>query len=62
MRKAEVVAAVDGGLLAIDDACDRYSISLEEFTGWCRAIERSGLRALRVIRAQRYRELFLARS
>lgn len=30
-RKAEVVAAVAGGLLGVDDACKRYSLSLEEF-------------------------------
>ena len=29
-RKAEVVAAVDGGLLSIGEACDRYGLTLEE--------------------------------
>lgn len=36
-RKAEVVAAVVGGLLTVDDACERYSLSLwEEFVSWLR--------------------------
>ena len=50
-RKAQVVAAVTGGLLSIDEACDLYSLSLEEFIAWQRAVEREGLRGLRVTRA-----------
>jgi transposase len=60
-RKAEVVAAVDGGLLTVDEACQRYSISLEEFTSWKRAIDRSGMKGLRVTRLKHYREMY-ARS
>ena len=30
-RKAEVVAAVNGGLLTVNEVCDRYDLSLEEF-------------------------------
>jgi hypothetical protein len=30
-RKAEVVAAVRGGLLTVDEACQLYSLSIEEF-------------------------------
>lgn len=51
-RKAEVVAAVSGGLLSIDEACDRYAISFEEFTGWQRAVTRSGVPGLRVTRSK----------
>ena len=40
-RKAEVVAAVAGGLLTVDEACARYTLSLEEFTSWQRAVDRS---------------------
>lgn len=29
-RKAEVLAAIDGGLLSFDEACDRYRLSNEE--------------------------------
>jgi hypothetical protein len=57
-RKAEVVAAIHGGLLTIDEACERYCIDLEELACWQRAIERSGMHALRVTRTQHYRELW----
>ena len=54
-RKAEVVAAVSGGLLSVDEACKRYSLSLEEFTSWQRAVERSGMPGLRV---KHYRDVY----
>ena len=57
-RKAEVVAAVKGGLLTTDEACERYSLSIEEFTSWQRAVDRAGLAGLRVTRTQHYRALF----
>ena len=50
-RKAEVVAAVAGGLLSFDDACERYSLSVEELTSWQRAVNRSGMPGLRVTRS-----------
>ena len=56
-RKAEVVAAIEGGLLSIDEACDRYSLGLEELASWQRGIERSGMKGLRVTHLQHYREL-----
>jgi Protein of unknown function (DUF1153) len=40
-RKAEVVAAVRGGLLSLDEACRRYTLTVEEFLAWQRAIDRS---------------------
>ncbi len=39
-RKAEVVAAVNGGLLSINDACERYDLTLAEFASWQRAVDR----------------------
>ncbi len=57
-RKAEVVAAVNGGLLSVDDVCDRYSLTLEEFAGWQRAVDRSGMPGLRVTRIQHYKSLY----
>ncbi len=47
-RKAEVVAAVNGGLLSLEEACDRYDLSLEEFISWQESIDKSGLPGLRV--------------
>ncbi len=56
-RKAEVVAAVRGGLLSLEDACKKYTLSVEEFLSWQRAIDKDGLLGLRVTRIQDYREI-----
>ena len=57
-RKAEVVAAVNGGLLSIDDVLERYGLTLEEFASWQRAVDRSGMQGLRVTRIQHYKTLY----
>ncbi len=57
-RKAEVVAAVNGGLLSVDEICERYDLTVEEFAGWQRAIDRSGMPGLRVTRIQHYKSLY----
>jgi hypothetical protein len=57
-RKAEVVAAVNGGLLNVDEVCSRYNLTVEEFAGWQRAIDRSGMPGLRVTRIQHYKSLY----
>ena len=46
-RKAEVIAGVEGGLLSEADACARYNISREEFSGWLQAFDREGVPGLR---------------
>jgi len=42
-RKAEVVAAVRGGLLSLEEACSRYTLTVEEFLAWQYSIDRHGL-------------------
>jgi hypothetical protein len=54
-RKAEVVAGVQAGLLSLEEACERYTLTEEEFLSWRRLIERHGVRGLRVTRLQDYR-------
>ena len=54
-RKATVVAAVRCGLITLEDACRRYTLSVEEYLSWERAIEKYGLPGLRVTRIQEYR-------
>ena len=54
-RKAEVVAAVRGGLLTLEEACERYTLTVEEFLSWQKAIEQHGLPGLRATRVQQYR-------
>lgn len=54
-RKAQVVSAVENGSISLEQACERYSLSVEEFLSWQRAIEAHGLRGLRATRVQQYR-------
>ena len=54
-RKAEVVAAVRGGLLSLDDACAKYGLTNEEFLAWQQSIDRYGMAGLRTTRIQQYR-------
>ena len=54
-RKAEVVAAVQGGLLTRESACERYNLTDEEFEGWERLYARHGAKGLRTTRLQQYR-------
>ena len=42
-RKAEVVAAVRGGLLSLEEACSRYALNSDEFLRWQHYIDRFGL-------------------
>jgi Protein of unknown function (DUF1153) len=58
-RKAEVIYAVRGGLLTIEEACERYRLSLEEFLDWQRAVTNHGLKGLRATRIQDYRKNFV---
>jgi hypothetical protein len=51
-RKAQVVAAVQAGLLTLDEALARYKLSLEEFAGWQRGLYRHGLRGLQITHLQ----------
>jgi hypothetical protein len=54
-RKAEVVAAVRNGILTLEQACERYTLSVEEFLSWQELIDRHGVRALRATRVKDYR-------
>jgi uncharacterized protein DUF1153 len=56
-RKAEIVAAVSGGLLSFDGACERYAITPEEFLSWLDASKRLGLKGLRVTKRGRSQNL-----
>ncbi len=56
-RKAEVVAAVRAGVLSLEEACQRYTLSIEEFLSWQRLVDSHGLPGLRVTRLQDYRAI-----
>ena len=40
-RKAEIAAAIRGGLISLEDACERYSLTVEEFVSWQQPNRRS---------------------
>lgn len=54
-RKAAVVTGVHKGLISLEEACQRYGLSVEEFLSWQRQIEQHGLLGLRTTRLQDYR-------
>ncbi|RMF35232.1 MAG: DUF1153 domain-containing protein [Alphaproteobacteria bacterium] len=54
-RKAMVVAAVNGGLISAEEACERYALSMEELDSWRQAVAKHGTRALRVTAMQNFR-------
>jgi hypothetical protein len=54
-RKSSVVAAVQEGLLTVEQACSRYQLSAEEFSSWTRLVELYGTGGLRVTRLRSFR-------
>jgi uncharacterized protein DUF1153 len=54
-RKAEVVTAVRNGVLSIEQACERYALTVEEFLSWEEAIDHHGLQGLRINEIQHHR-------
>ncbi len=54
-RKAEVVAGVRCGLISLEEACQRYTLSVDDFLSWQRLIDKHGMRGLRATRLQDYR-------
>ena len=53
-RKAQVVEAVQSGMLRLDEALRRYDLSIEEFSLWKRRFYRSGVEGLRVAPGARH--------
>jgi hypothetical protein len=53
-RKAEIVAAIRGGLLSLEEACSRYNLSPAEILSWQRCIDRFGIAGLRTTWTQVY--------
>jgi len=55
-RKGQVIAAVRGGLLSLEEACSRYMLTVDEFLSWQSSIDQYGLAGLRITRIQKYRQ------
>jgi hypothetical protein len=54
-RKAGVLEALRRGALTLEEASQRYALSLEELRAWERDLDRYGLYGLRATRLQIYR-------
>jgi hypothetical protein len=61
-RKAELVAAVCGGLISLNEACIRYRLSPEEFSAWKTALDHAGLAGLQTTRPRWRRHAPLHRA
>ena len=61
-RKAVVVSAVRSGTITLQEVCQRYQLSVEEFLAWQRAIDAYGVPGLRSTRLQIYRDTDLVRA
>ena len=61
-RKAEILAAVEVGLLTVEQACARYGLSLDEFLLWKRAVKTAGVSGLKIKRVQDHRSRRAERS
>jgi Protein of unknown function (DUF1153) len=54
-RKAAVLQAVRNGVLTVEQASNRYALSVEELCAWERDFDQHGLPGLRSTRLQVYR-------
>ena len=45
-----------GGLLSLEEACSRYTLTGDEFLSWQHSIDQHGLAGLRSTRTQQYRQ------
>ena len=55
-RKAAVLEALRSGNLTVEEACQRYALSVEELAAWERHFERHGVYGLHATRVQLYRK------
>ena len=54
-RKAQLIAAVRGGLMTKKEACDRCGISAEELDSWQTLLDQHGLHGLKATSLQKFR-------
>lgn len=54
-RKAQIVAAINGNLISVDEACEKYALSPEELISWQEALKNQGLAGLKVTKSRNHR-------
>lgn len=55
-RKGEVVAGVRTGLITLEEACEMYNLSVDEFVSWQKMFDEHGLAGLRTTMTKKYRD------
>jgi len=55
-RKAKVVAGVRSGLISLEEACQRYALSVDEFLTWQNLLDTHGMNGLRATGLKKYRD------
>lgn len=55
-RKAQVVDAVRRGRLTLEQACEIYAMSVDEFLAWQSLFDRYGAKGLMATRVKEFRE------
>ena len=55
-RKAAVIEGVRQGLLTIEEACERYNLTIDEYRAWERDFDSHGKNGLRTTRVGIYRK------
>ena len=55
-RKAAVINGVRQGLLTLEEACERYQLSIDEYRAWERDFDSHGKAGLRSTRVGIYRK------
>jgi hypothetical protein len=55
LRKAALVANIEAGQLSIEEACERYALSIEEVLSWQIRLAQHGVDALQVNKVKQHR-------
>lgn len=56
-RKAQLIAAIRGGIITIEEASQRYCLTIDELSEWQASFDKHGKRGLRATFIQQYRFL-----
>jgi len=56
-RKYQLISAIRGGILTIEEASSRYRLTLDELAEWQTAFERHGQKGLKATLIQQFRHV-----